>query len=338
MKRWSMDEAGLGALRIENVEPPSPGPGEVLVRVASVSLNYRDLLVIAGQMGDGRTFPFSPGSDLAGAVVARGEGANRFAVGDRVLTAYVPDWIDGRPLGSAAEPNGRTMGGPLPGVLAELVALPESWLVRAPASLDDGEASTLPIAGVTAWYSLIEKGRLRAGQTVLVQGTGGVALFGIQIARAHGARVIVTSSDDDKLVRAKALGAEIGINRLKGDWVRAVLDATDGYGADHILELAGGANLAKSVEAAAVGGQIYLIGVIEGLEISASVVPVLYKQVSLHGILVGPRRVAEDFVRAVDTLKLKPVIDRRYAFETLPAALAHLRRGPFGKIVIDGFA
>ncbi|HEX4708987.1 NAD(P)-dependent alcohol dehydrogenase [Phenylobacterium sp.] len=335
MKRWSMDGVGRERLRMEDAAPPTPGPGDVLVRIGSVSLNYRDLLVISGQMGAGLAFPFSPGSDFAGEVIARGEGAQRFAVGDRVFAAYVPGWIDGRPLGSAAEPYGRSMGGPLPGVLAELVALPESWLVKAPGSLDDAQASTLPIAGVTAWYTLVEKGGLMAGQTVLVQGTGGVALFGVQIACAHGARVVVTSSDDAKLARAKALGADIGINRLQGDWARAVVDATDGHGADHILELAGGPNLAKSVEAAAVDGRIYVIGVIEGLDLSASVVPVLYKQVNLHGILVGPRRVAEDFVRAVDTLNLKPVIDRRYPFEALPEALAHLERGPFGKIVID---
>jgi NADPH:quinone reductase-like Zn-dependent oxidoreductase len=228
-----------------------------------------------------------------------------------------------------------TMGGPLPGVLAEFVALPEDWLVRAPNSLSDAEASTLPIAGVTAWFSLVEEGRLRAGQTVLVQGTGGVALFGVQIARAHGAKVIVTSGDDGKIERAKALGADIGINRKAGDWVKAVIEATDGHGADHILEIAGGANLGKSVEAAAVGGQISVIGIIEGLELRASVFPLLLKQVVVRGIFVGHRRAAEDLVTAVDTIGLKPVIDRRYPLEALPEALVHMERGPFGKIVID---
>ena len=335
MKRWSMDKVGRDHLRIEEVDTPEPAPGEVLVRVANVSLNYRDLLVIGGQMAPDRPFPFTPCTDLAGAVVACGPGAGRFAVGERVLSTYVPGWIDGRALGSAAEPNGRTLGGLLQGVLAEYVALPEAWLVRAPETLDDAQASTLPIAGVTPWFSLIETGKLRAGQTVLVQGTGGVSLFGIQIARAHGARVIVTSSDEDKLERAKALGADIGSNRLKGDWARAAIEATDGEGADHILEIAGGPGLGKSVDAAAVGGQIYVIGVIEGLDLSASVLPLLLKQLAIHGVFVGPRRVAEDFVRAVDALALKPVIDERYGFEAFPEALAHLERGPFGKVVID---
>jgi len=313
---------------------PETRSREVLIRVANVSLNYRDLLVLEGRMGDGRAFPFVPGSDLAGIVVSCGEGVTRFRAGDRVMSAYVPGWIDGRAPGSAARPHGVTMGGPLPGVLAEFVSLPEDWLVRSPESLSDAEASTLPVAGVTAWFSLVEEGRLRAGQTVLVQGTGGVALFGIQVARAHGAKVIVTSSDDAKLKRAKALGADIGIRR-DGDWVNAVIEATGGHGADHILEIAGGANLAKSVAATAVGGQIAVIGIIEGLELTAPAFPLLLKQVVVRGIFVGHRSAAEDFVRAIDAIGIKPVIDQRYPLTALPDALAHLQRGPFGKIVID---
>lgn len=335
MKAWTIDALGRDRLRIANLNQPEPRAGEVLIRVANVSLNYRDLLVLEGRMGDGRAFPFVPGSDLAGTVTACGEGVTRFASGDRVMTTYVPGWIDGRQLGSAAQPNGMTMGGPYAGVLAEYVALPESWLVRAPQSLTDAEASTLPIAGVTAWFSLIEEGKLRAGETVLVQGTGGVALFGIQVAKAHGATVIVTSSDDAKLDRAKALGAEICINRNKIDWAEAAVAATGGRGVDHILEIAGGPNLAKSVAAAAVGGQISVIGIIEGLDLQAPAFPLLLKQVVIRGIFVGPRRAAEDFALAIDATDIKPVIDKRYPFAALPDALAHLERGPFGKIVID---
>lgn len=335
MKAWTIDALGRDRLVLTQMEQPKPRAGEVLIRVANVSLNYRDLLVLEGKMGDGRQFPFTPGSDLAGTVTACGEGVTRFGPGDRVMTTYVPGWIDGRQLGSAAQPNGLTMGGPRPGVLAEFVALPESWLVRAPQSLTDAEASTLPIAGVTAWFSLIEEGGLRAGETVLVQGTGGVALFGVQVAKAHGAKVIVTSSDDAKLERAKALGADIGINRTKGDWADAALDATGGRGVDHILEIAGGPNLAKSVMAAAVGGQISVIGIIEGLDLEAPAFPLLLKQIVIRGVFVGHRRAAEDFVTAIDATGLKPVIDKRYSFEALPEALAHQERGPFGKIVID---
>lgn len=335
MKAWTIDALGRDRLRMTEMQRPEPRAGEVLVRVANVSLNYRDLLVLEGKMGDGRVFPFVPGSDLAGTVTACGVGVSRFAVGDRVMTTYVPGWIDGRQLGSAARPNGMTVGGPHPGVLAEYVALPESWLVRAPRTLSDAEASTLPIAGVTAWFSLVEEGKLRAGQTVLVQGTGGVALFGIQVAKALGAKVIVTSSDDAKLERAKALGADIGINRSRVDWADAAIDATDGNGVDHILEIAGGPNLANSVRAAAVGGQISVIGIIEGLDLQAPAFPLLLKQVVIRGIFVGHRRAAEDFVTAIDTTGLKPVIDRRYPLAALTEAFSHLERGPFGKIVID---
>jgi NADPH:quinone reductase-like Zn-dependent oxidoreductase len=336
VKIWQMNSAGRDQLRLGEAAAPEPGRGEVLVRVASVSLNYRDLLVIGGKMATkGLSFPFTPASDLAGSVVALGPDVTRFATGDRVISTYVPGWIDGKALGSAAEPYGQTMGGPRPGVLAEFVALPEHWLIKAPNSLNDPEASTLPIAGVTAWFSLVEEGKLRAGETVLVQGTGGVALFGLQIAKAVGARVIITSSSDAKLERAKALGADVGINRNKLDWVPAVLAATGGHGADHILEIGGGPNLGKSVDAAAVGGQISVIGVIEGLDLSASVIPVLYKQVRIRGVLVGHRRAAEDFVTAVDTVKLKPVIDGHYGLQDLQSALAHLERGPFGKVVVN---
>lgn len=335
MKAWTVDALGRERLRMTGMARPEPQAGEVLIRVANVSLNYRDLLVMEGKMGDGRAFPFVPGSDLAGTVTACGAGVSRFAVGDRVMSTYVPDWIDGKQLGSAAKPNGMTMGGPHPGVLAEYVALPESWLVRAPEALSDAEVSTLPIAGVTAWFALVEEGRLSAGQTVLVQGTGGVALFGIQVAKAHGARIIVTSSDDAKLDRAKTLGADIGINRSRDDWADAAVDATNGKGVDHILEIAGGPNLANSVKAAAVGGQISVIGIIEGLDLQAPAFPLLLKQVVIRGIFVGHRRAAESFVTAIDATGLKPMIDRRYPFGALPEALRHLERGPFGKIVID---
>jgi NADPH:quinone reductase-like Zn-dependent oxidoreductase len=335
MKAWTIDALGRNRLKMTEMKLPEPQAGEVLIRVANVSLNYRDLLVLEGKMGGGQHFPFVPGSDLAGVAAACGEGVTRFAAGDRVISSYVPGWIEGRPLVSAAHPIGMTMGGPYPGVLAEFVALPEAWLIRAPQSLSDAQASTLPVAGVTAWCSLIEQGRLRAGETVLVQGTGGVALFGAQIAKAHGAKVIVTSSDDAKLERAKALGADIGVNRAKGDWAEAALEATGGRGVDHILEIAGGPNLAKSVRAAAVGGQISVIGIIEGLDLQAPAFPLMLKQVAIRGVFVGHRRAAEDFAAAVDAIGLKPAIDRRYPFAALPEALAHLARGPFGKIVID---
>ena len=255
-------------------------------------------------------FPFTPGSDLAGEVVALGEGATRFRVGERVISTFTPGWIDGKRRGDARTPSYRTLGGYHPGVLADYVAFPEDWFVRAPASLSDTQASTLPCAGLTAWFALVERGRLRAGDIVLVEGTGGVALFGLQIAKAHGAEVIVSGSAD-KLARVAALGA------------------------DHILEIVGGAHLGKAVHAAAVGGRIYQIGALEGFEASTSVMPLMLKDVSIQGIGTGHRRALEDLVLAVDRVGLKPVIDTRYALSDLHAALDHLDRGAFGKLVID---
>lgn len=335
MRRWEMTGIGREHLALRDAAIPTPAPGELLVRVAAASLNYRDKLVIETGMGIPLTFPFTPASDLAGTVVSRGAGASRFADGDRVIATFRPGWLDGRPTGTARTPPYRTLGGAHPGVLAEYVAFPEAWFVRAPASLDDAAASTLPVAGLTAWSALVEKGHVRAGQTVLVEGTGGVALFGLQLAKAHGARVIVTSSSAAKLERARALGADHVIDRSREDWVEATLKLTGERGADHILELVGGPNLARAVQVAAVGGQIYQIGVIEGFELTAPAGGVMLKQLTLHGISVGSRRGLEDLAAAIDQLGLSPVIDKRYALGELPAALDHLDRGPFGKIVVE---
>lgn len=335
MKRWEMNEIGRHALKLAEVRIPEPSVAEVLVKVASVSLNYRDKLVIEQGMGLPLKFPFTPGSDLAGTVVALGAGVTRVAEGDRVIGTFALGWIDGPPRGDARTPPYRTLGGVFPGVLSEYVVFPEEWLVRAPRSLSDAEASTLPCAGLTAWFALIEKGRLRAGETVLVEGTGGVALFALQIAKAHSAHVIVVSGSAAKLERARALGADYGIDRSVEDWVEAVHGLTADRGADHILELVGGPHLAKAAQAAAINGKIYQIGVMEGFEISAPAGPLMLKNVEVHGIGVGHRRALEDLVTATERARIKPVIDACYSFSDLSAALDHLDRGPFGKIVVD---
>ncbi|MDQ0395565.1 zinc-dependent alcohol dehydrogenase family protein [Labrys monachus] len=335
MKRWEMDGLGRDRLALKQAPVPEPATGEVLVRVAAVSLNYRDRLVIERGMGLPLAFPFTPASDLAGTVEAVGPGAKRFAPGDRVISTFAPGWIEGAPLGNARTPPYRTLGGAYPGVLADYVAFPEDWFVRAPASLDDAQASTLPCAGLTAWFALVEKGRVRAGETVLVEGTGGVALFGLQIARAHGAQVIVVSGSAGKLERARSLGADHAIDRTAEDWVEAVLRITDDHGADQILEIVGGPHLGKAVQAAAIGGQIHQIGVIEGFEVAAPVGPLMLKNLTIQGIGVGHRRALEHLVVAVDRIGLTPVIDARYPAAELPAALDHLDRGAFGKIVVE---
>ena len=334
MRLWTMNAVGRHNLRLDTAPVPSPTRGEILVKVAAVSLNYRDKLVIETGMGLPLTFPFVPASDMAGTVVELGEGVKRFKVGERVISTFRPGWIDGPPSGTARVPPYETLGGIHPGVLAEYVAFPEDWFSPAPKTLDDAEASALPCAGLTAWFALVERGRPCPGQTVVVQGTGGVALFALQIARAQGADVIVLSASKEKLARAKALGATHLIDRSQEDWVEAVYRITGDRGADHIIELVGGANLGRSVEAVAVHGRISVIGVFEGFAFSGPSGPLLLKSPTIQGIGVGHRRALEGFVRAIDKIGLKPVIDQRYAFDEFGAALDHLDRGPFGKIVV----
>ncbi|WP_239707799.1 zinc-dependent alcohol dehydrogenase family protein [Mycolicibacterium smegmatis] len=334
MRRWEMDGIGRNLLQLREVAIPEPAHGEILVRVSAVALNHRDKMVTENGRGLQLTYPFTPGSDLAGTVVALGDGVQRFAVGDRVISNFVPEWLDGVRPGDARTLPYRTLGGHHPGVLAEYVAFPEDWFVRAPWSLGDAEAATLPCSGLTAWFALVERGRVRAGETVLVEGTGGVALFALAIAKIHGAEVIVSASATN-LARARELGADHVVDRRREDWTDAVLTLTADRGVDHVLEIVGGSHLAEAVQVSAIGGQIHQIGALEGFEISTPVMPLMLKGITVNGIGTGHRRALEDLVRAVDAAGLKPVIDTRYRFEDLHAALDHLDRGPFGKLVLE---
>lgn len=236
MKRWQLRSFGLRNLELVDALVPAPTTNEVLVRVVAASLNYRDRQVVDGNLlPDSPTIPFVPVSDMVGEIVAIGAEVSRFEVGDRVLGNFWTQWIDGEPPREMTR-HGLSLGGPLPGVLSEYVTLHEDIAVRAPGSLTDEEASTLPVAALTAWSALIETGHLKAGQTVLVQGTGGVALFGLQFAQAFGARVIVTSRSAEKLERAKTFGV-FGVidTRANRDWSVPALALTDGRGVDHVL-------------------------------------------------------------------------------------------------------
>ncbi len=335
-RQWQVDRVGpdqkltIGEGRLEPVSS-----NKVLVRTQAVSLNFRDRLVMENGMGLPLQFPFVPASDMAGVVEAVGPEVTRFKPGDRVISTFSPDWIDSRSLGDARTPPYKTRGGFYPGVLSDYTVLSEEWYAHSPKTLDPAEASTLPCAGLTAWFALIECGRLKAGDKVLVQGTGGVALFGLQIAKAHGAEVFITSGSVDKLERAAALGADHAINRNERDWVEQLYLLTGDYGVDHVLEIVGGAHLGQALKAVAVNGRISVIGVLDGFEVSGPAGPLLLKAPVVQGIAVGHRRALEDLVRAVDQTVLKPVIDKRYAFEEFPAALEHLYRGPFGKVVVE---
>jgi NADPH:quinone reductase-like Zn-dependent oxidoreductase len=334
MKAWQIGRFGLDALEQVERPLPEPGPHDLLVRIGAASLNYRDRLVIEGTFVPDLPLPFVPTSDGAGEVVAIGEDVSRFRVGDRVMGTYIPKWIDGDGRGPDGDYVSR--GGPLPGVLAGYVLFDEHGAVRTPSTLSDREASTLPIAAVTAWVALFEHGRVRAGDTVLVEGTGGVSIFALQLAVAAGARVIATSSSDEKLARAKALGAEHGINYARDpEWHQEVLKLTSGHGADHILEVVGGENVRRAALALARNGHLALIGLMDGLSLTADIVPLLVERRTIRGVLVGSRRNFEDLNRALESLRLRPVIERVYPFDEAPAAFEHLTRGAFGKIVID---
>lgn len=335
MKRWQLPSFNLKNLELAEAPVPVPGSADLLIRVAAVSLNYRDKLVVEGALlPDRPAMPFVPVSDMAGEVVATGANVSRFKTGDRVLGNFWTQWIDGEPPREMAR-HGLSLGGPLPGALAEYVTLHEDVAVKAPASLTHEEASTLPVAALTAWFALIETGHLKAGQTVLVQGTGGVALFGLQFARAFGARVIVTSRSAEKLEHAKALGAFGVIDTSSSpDWSVSALDLTNGRGVDHVLELIGGDNISQSAAALASGGRIAQIGFMKGSEIVLSAVPMMLKRAIIQGISVGHRRAFEDMNLAIDEQGIKPVIDKVYPFEDVYAAFDHLERGPFGKVVV----
>ncbi|HIC7209012.1 zinc-dependent alcohol dehydrogenase family protein [Burkholderia stabilis] len=330
MHRWQSPAFGRQHLQLAPVPVPAPGARDVLVRVDAVALNYRDLLVLRDGMGMAVPFPLVPGSDMRGEVVATGADVADFAPGDAVISTFFTGWQDGiQPRGSVP------LGVPGPGMLSEYVVLGADSLVAAPRTLDAAQASTLTCAGLTAWYALADASTTRPGDTVVVIGTGGVALFAVQIAHAQGARVIVVSGSDEKLERAKRLGAHDGINRSRTpDWAAEVRALTGGRGADHVLELAGADNFGRSLSSLVQGGRVSVIGNLGGDALTTSVYPLLTGRATVQGIGVAHRRALEDLVRAVDWLKLKPVIEHEYAFDALPAALDHLERGAFGKVVV----
>jgi NADPH:quinone reductase-like Zn-dependent oxidoreductase len=332
MKAWELRGFGLENLKLVDKPIPRPAPGEVLVRVSAVSLNYRDKLVVEGLYNPNMSFPMTQVADAVGEVVEIGKDVTRFKNGERVMTLYATKWVDGDPRG---DDNTHTLGNTIQGALAEYLVLDQEALVQAPSYLSNEEVASIPCAGVTAWQALVEKGQLKAGQIILLQGTGGVSLFGLQIAKSLGARVIVTSSSDEKLERVKALGAADGINYSRTpEWEEEVLRITSGRGVDHILEVVGGKSVSRSVTALKPGGTISIIGLLEGFSSEIPLFPLITQQAILRGISTGPRCALENMSRAFEEGRLHPVIDSVFSFNDALAAYERLYQGPFGKVVI----
>jgi NADPH:quinone reductase-like Zn-dependent oxidoreductase len=313
---------------------PKPLATQILVRIQAASLNFRDLMIARGHYGGALNTSVIPLSDGAGEVVAIGSAVTRFRVGERVAGTFFRNWIDGAPPQEALVSLGAP---PADGMLAEYAVLAEQDAVAVPAHLSAQAAATLPCAAVTAWRALFDLGRLTPGETLLLQGTGGVSVFALQFAKLAGARVLIISSSDEKLARARTLGADECINyRANPEWESEVLKLTQGRGVDHVLEVGGSGTLSRSIAAVAVGGRIALIGVLSGIGAAGSPYGLLRKQASLHGVFVGSRGHFERMNAAIAANRLGPIVDRTFGFDEAAAAYRHLESGKhFGKVVLS---
>jgi NADPH:quinone reductase-like Zn-dependent oxidoreductase len=328
------DAFGLDHLRRGEYLPLDPRPNEVMIRVRAVSLNYRDLLVVQGKYNPRMKLPRVPLSDGAGEVVSVGAEVTDWKAGDRVVVPFFPAWLEGE---LTAEKAASALGGDVDGLLREFATVRADALLPIPAHLSFAQAATLPCAAVTAWHGLFVSGHLQAGQTLLLQGTGGVSLFGLQFGLMAGANVILTSSSDAKLERARAMGAHHTINyRAEPDWEKRALEITGGRGVNLTLEVGGVGTLSKTLRATRYGGHVSLIGVLSGITGEVQLGHLLHKAITLDGIFVGSRAMFAAMNEAVAQHRLEPVIDRIFPFEESPQAFRHLESAQhFGKIVIS---
>jgi NADPH:quinone reductase-like Zn-dependent oxidoreductase len=334
MKAYEVQQFGIENLAQVERETPEPGPKQVLVKLKAASLNYRDLMVVTGTYNPKMKLPSVPLSDGAGEVVSVGEQVTKWKAGDRVVPIFAQGWIEGE----VTEEKRRTSLGAdarADGVLREYAVFDQEGLLRMPEHLSYEEASTLPCSGVTAWNALAVSGKLKAGESVLTLGTGGVSIFAIQFARIFGARIISTTSCDEKAERLRSLGANEVINyRTLEDWDKAVLDLTEKRGVDHVVEVGGSGTLGRSMNSVRLGGHVAMIGALTG-PADFDPISVFMKAVRLQGIFVGSRSMFEDMLRAVSLAKLKPVVDRIFEFDEAREALEYMRSGAhFGKVVI----
>jgi len=336
MKTWRVPAGGqIDGLKLAE-EPQIPlGPGQVRVRLSAGSLNFRDLMVVRGGYGPPVPGALVPGSDGVGRVVETGPGVTRLAVGDRVATSFFPDWVDGpMTLPGVVTALG---GGQSTGTFAQEIVLSEQSFVKSPGHLTDAEAATLTCAGTTAWHALFETGTVQPGDTVLLLGTGGVSIWALQLAKAAGLRVIITSSSDAKLEKARALGADETINYTRTpEWSTEVRRLTDGAGADLVLEVGGEKTLQQSLASVRMRGTIVTIGAVSG---SGGGIPpraLIPGATGLQGVYVGPRRYHEKLAKFVAVKKIRPVVDRTFALADLPQAYRHLESGAhFGKVTVS---
>jgi NADPH:quinone reductase-like Zn-dependent oxidoreductase len=331
---------GLDNLRLENVpEPSPPGPGEALVEIRALSLNYRDLLVIRGHYNPKFPLPATPISDGAGVVKAVGPGVTSVKAGDAVVAQFITGWKSGPFRG---EYVGTTLGLPGPGLAAERVILPADALLPVPRGYDHRQAATLPIAALTAWSALVTEGGLDPGRTdnaatVLTLGTGGVSIFSLQFAKALGARVAITSSSDEKLARCKAMGADCLINyRTQPDWEKPLLEFSAWQGADITVETGGAGTLDRSLKATRAGGRIGMLGALTGLKAEVTVGMILMKRLRIAGIMVDSQSAFAAMNAFIERHSITPAIDRTYRFDQLSEALKLMEAGGhFGKVVVN---
>jgi len=322
---------GLDKIVIEDRPDPTPGSGEILVRVHATSLNFHDFAVVSGMIpaDDGRI----PMSDGSGEVVGVGEGVTRFKVGDKVLGTFFPEWLGGPPAFSEFK---GVPGDGIDGFAAELVSMPDYAFTRLPEGYSHTEAATLPCAALTAWRALMVEAKVKPGDWVLTQGTGGVSIFALQFAKAAGCRVVATSSSPEKLEKLKALGADHLINyKETPKWGREAKALTDGRGVDEVVEIGGPGTLNESIDACRIGGHISLIGVLTGISGEVATAKFFQQNLTMSGITVGSRSEQEDMIAAIEANGIKPVISDTFELEALPAAFAHqIAQKHFGKIVV----
>jgi NADPH:quinone reductase-like Zn-dependent oxidoreductase len=334
MRAFQISQFGLENLQLVDLPTPACGAGMVLIRVHATSLNYRDLLMVRGHYDAKLQMPRIPLSDGAGEVVAVGAGVTRFKPGDRVIGLFLQNWRDGGP--SQAKSRG-ALGGDMDGMLADYVSLPEHGVAHFPAHLSYEEAATLPCAALTAWNALFHVATTKPGDTIVIQGTGGVSIFALQFAKLVGARVLGTSSSDEKLARAKTLGLDEGLNyKNNPEWSSWVKKQTSGEGADVIVEVGGSGTLKESMKSVRVGGTIAQIGVLSGAEERFSVTSVLMRQVRLIGVYVGSHTMMQAMDRAIELSRMKPVVGKVFPIVEAIGAYRYLEQGRhFGKVVIS---